>query len=355
MNNVHPLARAYLKKIEPFRIVSNFRHGITEMINTSSAFDDYSKYPDIENKPIKKKYIGCIKIPKSISITLTEENILFTSGASEAINLILQAFCDPYKDSVCVTPPTFTLYEELANRHQVDVEKITLLGKHFDSLDFAELKKSNAKVIYLCSPNNPVGTELKFYEIHYLLSNTRNSIVVIDETYVDFSSNQELLTLLSEFDNLIFIRSFSKAWGLAGVRAGAVIASKSIIDLLRLIQLPFSFSEPAQESLSKRFEQIDAIQKSIDEFAYLRKKLTDFLIGLHDVETIYPSSTNFVTACFSHHDQYLKLLTSQKLLVTSLHEVIPKAIRLSIYDRRHVKNLISTISIMININKDTHV
>lgn len=355
MNTIHPLARAYLKEIEPFQIVSSFRHGITNRVNTSSHFVDYSKYPDIENKLIKKKYIGCIISSKSLSITMKEENILFTSGASEAINLILQAFCEPYKDSICITPPTFPLYEELANRHQVEVAKITLLGKHFESLDLVALKKSNAKIIYLCSPNNPVGTELKLHEIYYLLSNTRNSIVVIDETYIDFSSNQEWLTLLCEFDNVIFIRSFSKAWGLAGVRAGAVIANKSVIDLLRLIQLPFSFSEPAQESLNKRFEQIDVIKKSIDEFAYLRKKLTDFLIGLNDVEIIYPSSTNFVTACFSHHDQYLKLLTSKKLLVSSLHEVIPKAIRLSIYDKNHVKNLISTISIMININKDKYV
>ncbi|MBA2649734.1 MAG: aminotransferase class I/II-fold pyridoxal phosphate-dependent enzyme [Legionella sp.] len=212
---------------------------------------------------MKQKYIQYIATNEVLPAMLTTDNILFTSGASEAINLVLQAFCDPFKDHICVTPPTFGLYEELAIRHQVDVKISPLLGKNFDQLNFIELKNSNAKIIYLCSPNNPVGTELKFNEIHHLLTNISNTIIVIDETYFDFSSNKKWLALLGEYENLVFIRSFSKAWGLAGVRAGVVIANKSIIDVLRLIQLPFTFSEPAQESVSKRLEQIDDIHKLI--------------------------------------------------------------------------------------------
>ncbi len=263
MNDLHPLARKYLKSIKPYRIVSNFQYGITEKINTSAHFLNYSKYPDIEHKLMKQKYIQYIATNEVLPAMLTTDNILFTSGASEAINLVLQAFCDPFKDHICVTPPTFGLYEELAIRHQVDVKISPLLGKNFDQLNFIELKNSNAKIIYLCSPNNPVGTELKFNEIHHLLTNISNTIIVIDETYFDFSSNKKWLALLGEYENLVFIRSFSKAWGLAGVRAGVVIANKSIIDVLRLIQLPFTFSEPAQESVSKRLEQIDDIHKLI--------------------------------------------------------------------------------------------
>lgn len=270
------------------------------------------------------------------------------SGASEAINLMLQAFCEPFKDQICVTPPTFGLYEELAVRHQVEAKTSPLLGQYFDQLNFETLKDSNAKIIYLCSPNNPVGTELKFNEIRHLLTHISDAIIVIDETYVEFSFNQKCLALLSEYENLVFIRSFSKAWGLAGVRAGAVIANKSIIDVLRLIQLPFTFSEPAQESVSKRFGQTSDINKLVDEFTYLRNMLSSFLIGLDDVEMVYPSSTNFITACFRHHDVYFKLFTREKILATLMHEALPKAIRLSIYDKNHVEKLISIIQLMNN-------
>ncbi len=76
--------------------------------------------------------------------------------------------------------------------------------------------------------------------------------------------------------------------------------------------------------------------------------LSSFLKGLDDVEMVYPSSTNFITACFKHHDIYFKLFTREKILATYLHETIPKAIRLSIYDKSHTEKLISTISLMNN-------
>lgn len=344
MKELHPLTRKQLKNMLPFPVVANFQLGISNKINTNPYFSDYSLYPDIECDALKLLYINYLLDSNSELRHIDKTHLLFTVGASEAIELMIKAFCEPTFDNISVTPPVFSLYEQVAARSGVEVLKFGLLGENFELLDLVKLSTANSKIIFLCSPNNPIGSVLNFDQFKIVLKKMSNSIIVVDETYIDFTTNQNILPLLETHPNLVVIRSFSKAWGLAGVRAGVVIANNQIINTLKLIQLPFNFSTPAQDALITRMNKISDIKKSVKDIIEQRKRLYIFLKDFDKTIKVYPSSTNFVTALFRNQKILWKRLTKNKMLIDNLHGVMQNAIRFSILDELYMDKLFTILS-----------
>jgi len=341
---LHPAARSHLKFIKPFSIVANFNYGVTNKVNTNPYLLDYSLYPDLEHTQLKFQFLKYLSSSQMKLGNLDVNNLLFTAGASEAIELVIKSFCEPAQDIVCVTPPTFSLYEDLSKRHNCSITKVNLLGANFESLNVSKILTVKPKVVFLCSPNNPVGTMLSYVEVERLLVSVTDSLVVMDETYIDFATDQNLLPLIEKYSNFVIIRSFSKSWGLAGIRAGIVIANNIIINTLKLIQLPYSFSSLAQESILSRITNTIQISQSIQQIIKERDRIHMILKNeVKDITKIYPSFTNFITACFINHSAYLKLLKQHHMLVTDIDSLIPCGIRLSIYNEKYNDQLISII------------
>ena len=341
---IHPLSRQHLRYLKQYPIVANFINGITNRINTHPYFLDYSLYPDLDHKELKLKFLEYLLLEYKGIEKIDSTNLLFTCGASEAIELVIKSFCEPGYDIICVTPPTFSLYEELSKRHNCAVSKISLLGDNFDLLDIPKILSLNPKVLFLCSPNNPVGTMLCSSEIEQLSINLPHSLIVVDETYIDFAFGQELLILIEKHSNIIIIRSFSKGWGLAGIRAGLIISNNLIINTLRLMQLPFSFSSPAQENVLNGLKNLKQRRKYLKEIIKAREKISFILSEeIQDIIKVYPSSANFITVSLINSNSYIKHLNKNKMLVTDIREIIPDSIRLSIYNAEYNDCLISTL------------
>ena len=178
---------------------------------------------------------------------ITTENIFVGNGSDEAIDLLIRAFCNPGVDNILIFPPTYGMYEVAAEINDVAINKV-LLTKDFQ-LNIEAAKNAinaNTKIIWVCSPNNPTGNLLAEESIEWLLENF-NGIVVVDEAYIDFASQDSWIKRLNEFPNLVVLQTLSKAWGLAGLRIGFAYASSEIINVLNKIKPPYNISEATQQ------------------------------------------------------------------------------------------------------------
>jgi histidinol-phosphate aminotransferase len=176
------------------------------------------------------------------------ENVLVTRGSSEGIDLLVRTFCTAGKDNVLLTPPVFELYEVYASVQGAGIIKVPLRAEGDFAIDTEALLSTcneKTKLIFLCSPNNPVGTVIPSELILQIIkARARQSVVIVDEAYIEYSDTDSLAPQVSEYDNLVVLRTLCKALALAGARCGAVIAAAALIQLLDGVLAPYAVSSP---------------------------------------------------------------------------------------------------------------
>lgn len=226
--------------------------------------------------------------------------VLATRGSSEGIDLLIRAFCMPGVDQVLTTPPAFEMYGVYAAIQGVDTRGVPLLAANDFALDTEAVLQAcgrRTKLIFLCSPNNPAGTVIPRTEIERILQERRDqSLVVVDEAYIEFSDSTSLAKLVANYDNLVVLRTLSKAYALAGARCGAVVASPVVTDLLARILPPYALSslviQYAQKALSE--PQLKLAQQAIVRTISERQRVSKLLAGSPAVQYIWPSQGNFL-------------------------------------------------------------
>ena len=168
---------------------------------------------------------------------ISHEGILLGCGSNELIQTLIQATCDT-GDRIAVVTPGFSVYSRVASVLNVTVNEIPLKQDFsFDVKRIAE-EASEDRLVFLASPNNPTGIALSRDEVEFLAENLKG-LLVVDEAYFEFS-RETAQTLLSRFERLLILRTFSKAWGLAGLRLGYLLGKPAIVHELGKAKLPFS-------------------------------------------------------------------------------------------------------------------
>ena len=186
------------------------------------------------------------------------------------------------------------MYDVIAKTNNVENIKIPL-NSNF-SLNLEELKKSfskKTKLLFLCSPNNPTGNSFSRNDLIDLIESF-NGVVVIDEAYIDFSSNSSLVNLIDKYNNLIVTQTMSKAFGMAGIRLGMGFANKKIINYLNKIKPPYNINVLTEKRALKELKNIDFVKANIKIILEERDKLIDSLSELSFIEKVYPSDSNFI-------------------------------------------------------------
>lgn len=273
----------------------------------STSEDQYRRYPDPYQNKLKVK-IGAIK-------GVNPENIFLGNGSDEAIDLLIRAFCSPGKDKIITTPPTYGMYEVSANINDVEIIDVPL-KKDFalDLTNVFEAITQEAKIIFLCSPNNPTGNSIDKNDILKIL-NKFNGLVILDEAYIDFSPKSSLVQELNKFQNLIILQTFSKAWGLAALRLGMAFADTQIIDVLNMIKPPYNINGATQDLALKALGNQDKMKAMVDDIFKQKKYLESELSELPNVLEVYPSDANFILVKIEQaHEIYLKLI-QEKVIV----------------------------------------
>jgi histidinol-phosphate aminotransferase len=242
-----------------------------------------NRYPD----PYQIKIKARLSAMKGVD----SNQIFLGNGSDEAIDLMIRLFCEPKIDSIAIMPPTFGMYEVSAELNDIEVKRIQL-GETYD-IDIEAFRKadlSNTKMIFICTPNNPTGNIMSRDRIKMVLREFEG-IVVLDEAYLDFTEEKSFIDELDHFPNAIVIQTFSKAWGLAGVRLGAAYGNSEIIALMNKIKPPYNINSLAQETVLLALDK----ETKKDEFlAILKSEKERLEVELPKYfEKVYPSDSNF--------------------------------------------------------------
>ncbi|NBW37889.1 MAG: histidinol-phosphate transaminase, partial [Cytophagia bacterium] len=266
--DLNKLVRKNILALKPYSSARDEFKGEAEVYldaNENPYPSGYNRYPD----PLQWKVKELLSKQKGVKA----EQIFLGNGSDEAIDLLIRVFCEPNQDSVMITEPTYGMYRVCANINAVAIQNVLLTRDYqLDTEGILKTVDASTKIIFLCSPNNPTGNLLKVEDIFKVLDHF-SGLVVIDEAYIDFAGDVSLIKKLNNYPNLVILQTFSKAWGLAGLRLGMCFASEAIISLLNKVKYPYNVNIKTQELAIEALLKVDAKDKAVSEILAERGQL----------------------------------------------------------------------------------
>ncbi len=297
--SVRALARSQVRGLAPYKAAIQVADTVRLNANEApwrNAGDEFrrplNRYPEIRPARLRKLLAAHYGTDAG--------NLLVTRGSSEAIDLLMRVFCESGCDNVVTTTPTFSMYEHYAVVQGAELRKVASdPGQDFvvDADRVLAACDDSTKLIILCTPNNPTGTLVPGDVIREVLERRGDrSIIVVDEAYIEFADAPSVVDLVGQFDNLVVLRTLSKALAFAGARCGSVIASDSVIDMLDAVQAPYAIATPVIECVEDALdaEGLAAAAAFVAETIRERERVRAALARHDWVQTIWPSAANFL-------------------------------------------------------------
>jgi histidinol-phosphate aminotransferase len=289
MNPYQQLVRPNIARLQAYSSARDEFDGQAEVwldANENPFPSDWNRYPDPHQRSLK----GRIATQKGVD----PSSIFVGNGSDEAIDLLVRIFCRPGLDHIITLPPTYGMYRVAADLNDVGQVEIPLDSSFQpDVQGILEAQTDRSKLLFLCSPNNPTGNRMEAEKVHSLLQNFRG-IVVIDEAYIDFAQDESWVQQLDQYPNLVILQTFSKAWGLAGLRLGLAFSQPWINDLFRRTKPPYNVNAYSQQmalnALTNSTQTKAAVQTLVDE----RARLEQVLPSLAGICQCFPSEANFL-------------------------------------------------------------
>jgi histidinol-phosphate aminotransferase len=260
------------------------RAKLIELMKEVAEECDLRIYPQEEENKLREKLSGYLKTPK--------ENIVVGNASDELIDRIARLFLEKGESAVSVMP-TFPVFKYCAKRQGAEYVTVPLLANF--GLDVKRLLGTfspKTSILYLCSPNNPTGNQFKMDEVE-TLAKEFPGIVVLDEAYAEYA-DYSMVPRIGEFENLIILRTFSKAFGLAALRLGYAVANPRLAGVLEEKKpLPFPLSAFTVNMGRKLLENVEVMKKAVEELKSERGKLIRKLNEIKGIEA-FDSKANFV-------------------------------------------------------------
>lgn len=356
------LARINIQKLEPYQSARRIggEHGDIWLNANESPTSFYFQ----SKKKIFNRYPECQ--PKNLVLSYAKyahvslDQVLVTRGADEGIELLIKVFCEPGKDAIIYCPPTYDMYKVNAKIANVKIKEIPTFQNTWQ-LDLLkiQLNLNKVKLIYVCNPNNPTGNLISKKDLIFLLEITLNkSLVVVDEAYIEFSPQESMVFYLKKYPNLVILRTLSKAFALAGIRCGFILAQKEIIKILNKAVSPYPIPIPvsniAIQSLNTNF--IKLMKNRVLELNSNRIWLVDKLKNISCVEKIFNSNANYLLVKFFMCEEVFKTLWDKGIILRNQDGKInlKKCLRITIGTRLECLRLIEELKIFStnNISKE---
>jgi histidinol-phosphate aminotransferase len=249
----------------------------------------HNRYPDPLQQDVKANLAQIENI--------NTNQIFLGNGSDECIDVLIRCFCNSGQDEILIFPPVFSMYEHAAHVQHIGVREILLLSNNFQ-LDRAKIlteieSNQNLKIIFICTPNNPTGNQIEKNDILEILNNF-NGLVVIDEAYQDFSDKKSWTSQLENFENLVVIKTFSKAWGMADARLGMLYAHPTIITYLNVIKMPYNVNQNTQKLALEALQNIDKKDNYIKILNAYRQYLLEEMEKISAIKKTYTTDANFI-------------------------------------------------------------
>jgi histidinol-phosphate aminotransferase len=276
-----------------------------------NSFAGLNRYPEPQPRALVERLARLYDVPA--------ERLLVGRGSDEAIDLLARAFCRAGVDSVVTCPPTFGFYKVAARIQGAAVVEVPLLedGYRLDTEAVIRAGRS-AKIVFLCSPNNPTGNLLAERDLLRVCRELATStLVCVDEAYIEFTGRASLSAHLDRAPNLVVLRTLSKAYALAGSRCGTLIAGEEIVGLLKRIIPPYAIPESTVEDVLRLTEapQRAIAGERIRTLLAEREKMRVRLEANPAVVKVFPSDANFLLVKCRNARGFLETGRSVGLLV----------------------------------------
>lgn len=320
---IRDLAREEIRDMHAYRGAAQLDGALRLHANESPqaimrGADSLNRYPEIRPEALHCRLALHFGVPR--------DKILVTRGSSEAIDLLIRSFCRAGQDNVVITPPTFAMYRVYADIQGAGIIECPLVPEQDFAIDVDSLLEkctATSKLIFICSPNNPCSNLVPETDVIRLLEARRGrTIVVVDEAYIEFSEGKSLAEQTKTIDNLVVLRTLSKAYALAGARCGAVIGAEPLIDLLERVASPYSFATPVVQRVANALGggQLQNARRLIAEVVSQRDILREALRSIRHIEVVWQSQANFLLVRFQNLTKVSKYLAQQRIVIREFRD-----------------------------------
>lgn len=311
MRPLEELLRPNIAALEPYSSARDEYKGKEAHIfldANENPFDTgYNRYPDPLQRDLKD-LICNIKGAKP-------QNLFLGNGSDEAIDLMYRVFCRPGTDNVVAMEPSYGMYKVCANVNDVEYRAIKTDAQFQPDIDamLAEAD-SNTKLMFFCSPNNPSGNLIERPLLEKALKEFPG-IVIIDEAYIDFASEPSFIGQLDQYPNLVILQTFSKAWGLAGIRLGMAFAQPEIISIMNKVKYPYNVNQLTQDKAFSMLQDYQKIQNWTKQILSQRSSLAEAVAALPFCSEVLPSDANFILARIDNATKVYDYLVDNGIIV----------------------------------------
>ena len=333
--SVVKLARPEIQSLRPYEAAEQVDDTIRLNANESPRTTDavsfrrpLNRYPEVRPLGLQRalaRRFGC-----------RSEELLVTRGSSEAIDLVIRTFCRAGQDSVLVTSPSFSMYRHYAAVQGAALIEVATRPERDFEVDIDEILAAcddSVRLIFLCSPNNPTGTSLPRQDLLRLLEGRGDrSVVVVDEAYVEFGDKPSVTELLPRFDNLLVLRTLSKALGFAGARCGAVAGPRAVLRMLAAVQAPYALATPVVECVEDALQadQLENASEVVNEIVAERERLVEAFGSYDFISKVWPSDANFLLVRVDDAPRVMRRCAELKVLLRHFGGDLEDCIRISV-------------------------
>ena len=346
MFNLDAITRENIKSLQSYKVWRDDYLDNSEAVfldNCENNFGSpiglgYERYPSSSQSKVKQAIATYKKV--------NSNQVVIGNGSDELIDLLIRCFCEPKQDNILICEPTFGMFKVYAQLNNVEVLNAPLKKESFLFDEQVILKTTNlrTKLIFICTPNNPTGISISIEQLKTIALNFKG-IVVVDEAYIDFSEKGSALSLITEFENILVLQTFSKAWGLAALRVGVAYGNPSIIEILNKVRPPFNINSHSQELILKALNKSAIKDTLVDSILKQKTYLENELQQLPFVKNILESDANYFLIEVSNANDICNYLLEKTILISNRSNLLncENRIRISVGTEKENKQLIDTL------------
>lgn len=283
---------------------------------------------------------------------ISPEQMLIGRGSDEAIDLLVRACCRSGIDSIIDTPPTYGMYTISATIQGAQTISIPLLTDFNLNINaILAAVNETTKILFICSPNNPTANLFaQDVLLDLCVRLQKTTLVVVDEAYLEFSDASSMAKYIPNQDNLVVLRTLSKAYGLAAARCGVALANQSIIDILKRIIAPYPIptSVVATVLANLTAERRALVQQQINIIQQERRRLIDELKKSPAIIHVWPSQTNFILFKVADAGQFMAHFAKHGLVLRDRSKLthLDNCVRITVGQPDENNALLTALQIM---------
>lgn len=321
--------RANIVALSPYSCARDEFDGLEALFldaNENPYDSGYNRYPDPRQRELKQR-LSEIK-------GVAAEQMVLGNGSDEIIDLLIRSICEPGRDSIVVFEPGYSMYKVCADINNVHTHSLSLdtyFLPDWEALRGVMECDSNVKIIFICTPNNPVGKSVPLAQIIDLCKAV-NCWVVVDEAYIDFAEQGSMTQYLGCYKNLVVMQTLSKAWGMAGLRLGIGMADEELIAVLNKVKYPYNINCVSQRIALELLSDVDGFTARVSQVKEERGRLAKLFTERGYFTNVWEYDGNFLLVQCGKFAELYNFLAEQGVVVRkrNIPPLIPNSLRVTI-------------------------